>query len=800
MTVGTSPATVEPSAAALSSLPREVLKWLQSLDLSYSVRNVKRDFANGFLIAEIFSRYHMQDISMHTFDNGLKSTTKNDNWEQLFRFFRKHHYPISRVDFEPVMESQNGAAIALLIRIYTLLTNRTVPIFLVEDLPEEGSGMSKKGAETLLDAASPPEVIEERDDHHGRQDAYQIFQAARQHKLAERSVPKAVAQRGEAVPLEIPEVSARSLNRNVAQMRVQQAQQVQALQKSRNTTSTSQRKSTGQVDAGQTSPGGIGFVGGKPVVDVMRPIVSGVLQENDQVMKSLDPRKDVVVSFMELCRTHVPQPTCVRVFQAITAQAHLLIDGVMKSPAEFWRVWKLLCPALVEFSERNPVFESIVSFFKTLGQLMSKEDAPLTQQLLIDGMLPSLAPLLVECPGKREPLCEVVYAYTQPQVLSRLNVLRALKESMSQMPAYVSCLSYFLPMEIQVGLQDEHLLRHYQYYALVALQSPQPSVRVAGLAMLTEVSKEFGNFAHNVLHETDTFCNLVADDWWEVQGQLMLLTGCLLEHAASVQAEGTSADKDLEAIRKTAEQRLLSVAEELMSLKGRSKVVIQIGLCSLAKVLRPYPQLLPGYVAALLQQPAQFRHRILEHQGSIRKRYSIGTSSRVYEECCLLDYWPGVDIARTMAEVAAAQNLPHLETEHFEVLTCCLPESSVDLDDTWLMVFEKMKNYIFVAFLDPVLHDLAVEVVRRYWLCRPQAAAQRALDASKKTLLQILRLHYSDAATGEAKIKETALVDFLREMKEAGGAVASMLQSVVDQFREVHNVEFQRSTLAKLFG
>eukprot|EP00913_Durusdinium_trenchii_P029899 g28016.t1 len=499
--VGTSPATVPApppaAAAALSALPREILKWLQSLDLSYSVRNVKRDFANGFLIAEIFSRYHMQEsstatcrgvgkhvgtgvdsdaerISMHTFDNGLKNATKNDNWEQLFRFFRKHNYPISRVDFEPVMQSQNGAAISLLIRtvrggrqkIYTLLTNRTVPIFMVEDLPDEAGSMSKKAAETLLEATSPPEVIEEPENV--RQDAYQIFQAARQHKLAERSVPKAVAQRGEAVPLDIPEVSARSLTRNVAQLRVQ-AQQVQA-QKSRNTTSTSQRKSTAQVESGQsTSVAPMGYVG-KPVVDVMRPIVSGVLQENDQspcsvaarqVMKSLDPRKDVVVSFMELCRTHVPQPTCVRVFQAITAQAHLLIDGVMKSPAEFWRVWKLLCPALVEFSERNPIFESIVSFFKTLGQLMSKEDAPLTQQLLIDSMLPSLAPLLVECAGKREPLCEV-YAYCQPQVLSRLNVLRALKESMAKMPAYISCLSYFLPMEIQLGLQDEHLLRHYQ--------------------------------------------------------------------------------------------------------------------------------------------------------------------------------------------------------------------------------------------------------------------------------------------------------------------------------------------------
>jgi len=799
MTVGTSPATVEPTAA-LTSLPREVLKWLQSLDLSYSVRNVKRDFANGFLIAEIFSRYHMQDISMHTFDNGLKAATKNDNWEQLFRFFRKHNYPISRVDFEPVMESQNGAAIALLIRIYTILTNRTVPIFMVEELPEEGSAMSKKGmAETLLEApTSPPEVIEERDENAGRQEAYQIFQAARQHKLAERSVPKAVAQRGEAVPLEIPEVSARSLTRNVAQLRVQQAQQVQALQKSRNSPSTSQRKSTGQVDAGQSTPGAMGFVGGKPVVDVMRPIVSGVLQENDQVMKSLDPRKDVVVSFMELCRTHVPQPTCVRVFQAITAQSHLLIDGVMKSPAEFWRVWKLLCPALVEFSERNPVFESIVSLFKTLGQQMSQEDAPLTQQLLIDGMLPSLAPLLVECAGKREPLCEVVYSYSQPHVLSRLNVLRALKESMSQMPAYISCLSYFLPMEIQVGLQDEHLLRHYQYYALVALQSPQPSVRVAGLSMLTEVSKEFGNFAHNVLHEADSFCNLVRDDWWEVQGHLMLLVGCLLEHVARVRTEG-AAEADLQVLPDS-EQRLLSVALELMSLKGRSKAVIQIGLCSLAKVLRPYPQLLPAYVTALLQQPQQFRQRLFAPQGSTRKRYSIGTASRVYEECCISEHWPSVDIARTMADEAAAQNLPHLETEHFEVLTCCLPEPHVDLDETWLMVFEKIKNYIFVAFLDPVLHDSAVEVVRRYWLCRPQQAAQRALDASKKTLLQILRLHYSEAPTGEARIKEKALVDFLREMKEAGGAVASMLQSVVDQFREVHNVEFQRSTLAKLFG
>ncbi|KAJ8382952.1 hypothetical protein SKAU_G00037300 [Synaphobranchus kaupii] len=109
-----------------TGVPREVLKWLQSLDLSLSTKNTRRDFSNGYLVAEIFSWYYPEDFPMHSYGNGASLPTKLSNWSQIERFLLKQNIRLPQDVIDGTIHCKPGAAELLIQDIYSLLTNRRV--------------------------------------------------------------------------------------------------------------------------------------------------------------------------------------------------------------------------------------------------------------------------------------------------------------------------------------------------------------------------------------------------------------------------------------------------------------------------------------------------------------------------------------------------------------------------------------------------------------------------------------------------------------------------------------------------
>ena len=94
----------------MTTPPRDVLKWLQSLELEFNVGNPRWDISNGYLVAEICTLYFPKMISIHWFENRSSLKIKQYNWAMLRDFFRRCRARISDKLIQATVHCKNDAA------------------------------------------------------------------------------------------------------------------------------------------------------------------------------------------------------------------------------------------------------------------------------------------------------------------------------------------------------------------------------------------------------------------------------------------------------------------------------------------------------------------------------------------------------------------------------------------------------------------------------------------------------------------------------------------------------------------
>lgn len=105
------------------ALPRCVLKWLQGLQLSCSVRNPRRDVANGFVVAEVITHYD-GSVVLATYDTATSLAARLNNWQQLETVFARLGLLLPRTVIDSTLHGKPGAAELLLCLIYDHFTGR----------------------------------------------------------------------------------------------------------------------------------------------------------------------------------------------------------------------------------------------------------------------------------------------------------------------------------------------------------------------------------------------------------------------------------------------------------------------------------------------------------------------------------------------------------------------------------------------------------------------------------------------------------------------------------------------------
>lgn len=607
---------------ANSNLPREVLKWIQSLDLAYSVKNVRRDFANGFLVAEIVSRYYSRDISMHSFDNGDAAMKKRDHWAQLLKVFRKLglSHLINEVEANHIACLEEGAAVKFLSKMYEEFTQRKLQTVTKKPVPSRTAGyakgiavnkmrkayminnvtestdvgeLDKLGSQVIADHEKG--LQEERATNPERYDISTTNNSKVIGMRSEQGAPKSLddASAMDVPQVKVKEISVKQLDRNVTHLRASKQMGLGSPTTSQLAGGSSLEgvgrsispagNEFGSYAQGPAGGGGPGGMGGPPgssaggysmppggmiadnVASLLSTCISRVVDPASlpEWLASLDPYEAFLISLnnpQSSMGGAVEQDAIVaEVFSEVHMSIRALADGCTTSVQQFWKASDLFVSAINNCSPTGAAFAAATEAFAALGIQMKMTDAGSSLMLFMDFSLEKMKESLITNHNKRLGILRVMNAFTPESTQARVKGIKKLQLMLPDLSIFINCL---MILAVNQDTTDELLLDLYNYYVTIGLGMHSPKIRACAISLATLLVGPAVHLLFPVREQLESLGQ--KEKWWEIKAQLLSLAGRIIAAQVNQQGPGKGGPESDDAAAPGDGEDALDMAQTLM--------------------------------------------------------------------------------------------------------------------------------------------------------------------------------------------------------------------------------------------
>ena len=456
-------------------MQREVLKWVQGLDLTYALKNPQRDIANGFIVAEILFRYFPSEVAIHAFDRGIGMAAREANWALLSKLLSKLKVPVPRELIELVMRCQSGASDLLLTSLYSHLTHKKVGYSNAPILRgfASTSGVPHFAKPTASYRMKDPEIdriadTEER--HYRAEQVLGAFEASEPHE-SDRLVPKKrletpparqVRELEEVAPVEIKTVQVKTLG--TGQLRKQQRE-------------ISSSQGLERVSSG---------AGARNVLEIVKQFALVAVQRSAPNSVNL---LDGVQTFMKLSKDKIlPIDVTLSILQEISRRIDTVAESASRSPADFWKFWEtVILDGLEVVGARAAVLEIVTLL---VSRILAQE--PSTMENLVREICFS-GNRSKKVIAKDGSLGAALFAgWRESDISVQLDFLRLLKECVTDDADRIGGFVKIIPSLLEKGksVSDVRFFDLIMHYALSGLCHPAPSVHGTACKIISFLLKE----------------------------------------------------------------------------------------------------------------------------------------------------------------------------------------------------------------------------------------------------------------------------------------------------------------------